>query len=268
MTTLGRGHATVRLVRGLRRERVRRDAEGLFLAEGYHLAAEALASRVEVAFAIASPAIERSEEGVGLLDRLRKTGVAVHETADSVLESLQDARSPQPLLLVARQPRTDLARALDTRGCFPLVTVTHGLQDPGNLGSILRTSDAAGATGLVACGEGVDLFHPRAVRATMGSIFRLPVAVAEAETLLDELFRRGIDSLAADPRAPGTHVECEMTGPVALWIGREGAGLPAPLLDRVPRRVRIPMEPGVESLSAGAAAAVLLYEARRQRSRS
>ena len=267
MTTLGRGHATIRLVRSLRRDRARRDAEGLFLAEGFHLAAEALSVRVDVVLAITSPAIERSDEGVDLRERLRTSGVEVHETTDAVLQTLQDARSPQPLLLVVRRPPMGLAEVLDRTSGVPLVMATHGLQDPGNLGSVLRTAEAAGATGLVACGEGVDLFHPRVVRATMGSIFRLPVAAAEAEPVLEDLQRRGIESVAADSRAPDGYDEADLTRPTALWIGGEGGGLPASVLERVSRRVRIPMAAGVESLSAGAAAAVLLYEAHRQRKR-
>jgi len=267
MTTLGRGHATIRLVRSLRRERARRDGEGLFVAEGFHLAAEALSVPVDVTLAITSPAIERSDEGVDLLERLRTSGVEVHETTDAVLQTLQDARSPQPLLLVVRRPPTGLAEVLDATSGVPLVMATHGLQDPGNLGAVLRTAEAAGATGLVACGEGVDLFHPRVVRATMGSIFRLPVTAVKAEPVLEDLQHRGIESVAADPRAPDGYDEADMTRPTALWIGREGGGLPSAVLDRVSRRVRIPMAPGVESLSAGAAAAVLLYEAHRQRNR-
>ena len=227
MTTLGRGHATIRLVRSLRRDRARRDAEGLFLAEGFHLAAEALSVRVDVALAITSPAIERSDEGVDLRERLRTSGVEVHETTDAVLQTLQDARSPQPLLLVVRRPPMGLAEVLDRTSGVPLVMATHGLQDPGNLGSVLRTAEAAGATGLVACGEGVDLFHPRVVRATMGSIFRLPVAAAEAEPVLEDLQRRGIESVAADSRAPDGYDEADLTRPTALWIGGEGGGLPA-----------------------------------------
>jgi TrmH family RNA methyltransferase len=267
MTTLGRGHATIRLVRALRRDRARRDAEGLVVAEGYHLAAEALAAGADVRFAIASPAIERSEEGVELRRRLLDAGIEVHEAADAVLESLQDARSPQPLLVVARRPDTALAGALGERSGVPLVVATYGLQDPGNLGAVIRTAAAAGATGLVACGDGVDLFHPRALRATMGAIFRLAVANAEVEAVVEAFTQRDLESLAADPRASLRYDDCGMTGPIALWIGREGEGLPPGIVERAARRIRIPMASGVESLSAGAAAAVLLFEARRQRDR-
>jgi len=265
MTALGRSHAVVRRLRALRRSREERDAQRVFVAEGLHLAAEALEARVAVEFAIVSPAILHSPEGIAIRKRLDEAGVVVHETSDAVLESLQDARSPQPLALVVRRGDTDFAAALDARGGPALVLVTHGLQDPGNLGSIWRTADAAGATAMVACGEGVDLYHPRAVRATMGSIFRLPAATVDAATLLAELRRRGIASVAADPRAKIEHARCDLKSPVALWIGGEGAGLPPAILDAADRAVRIPMAAGVESLAAPAAAAVLLYEAARQR---
>jgi TrmH family RNA methyltransferase len=235
------------------------------VAEGLHLAAEALEADADIEFAVVSPAIERSPEGLAIRERLQQARVVVHETADTVLESLQDARSPQPMVLVARRRDPDLAAVLDERRGPALVMVTHGLQDPGNLGSILRTADAAGATAMVACGEGVDLYHPRAVRATMGSIFRLPVAMADAATVLEELRRRGIATVAADPRAEIELARCGLTSPVALWIGGEGGGLPREILDAADRTVRIPMAAGVESLAAPAAAAVLLYEAARQR---
>jgi len=265
MTTLGRSHAVVRRLRALKRSREDRDEQRVLVAEGLHLAAEALEAGADIEFAIVSPAIERSPEGLAIRERLERAGVVVHETADAVLESLQDARSPQPMVLVVRRRDPDLAAVLDERRGPALVMVTHGLQDPGNLGSISRTADAAGATAMVACGDGVDLFHPRAVRATMGSIFRLPATMADAGTLLVELRRRGIASVAADPRAKIEHVRCDMTSPVALWIGGEGGGLPPEILDAADRTARIPMAEGVESLAAPAAAAVLLYEAARQR---
>jgi len=265
MTALGRSHAVVRRLRALKRSREDRDAQRVFVAEGLHLAVEAFEAGADIEFAIVSPAIARSPEGLAIRKRLQEAGVVIHETADAVLESLQDARSPQPMALVVRRADTDLTAALDARRGPALVLVTHGLQDPGNLGSILRTADAAGATAMVACGEGADLYHPRAVRATMGSIFRLPATMADAATVLDELRRRGIASVAADPHARVDHVRCDLTSAVALWIGREGAGLPPEILDAADRTARIPMAAGVESLAAPAAAAVLLYEAARQR---
>jgi TrmH family RNA methyltransferase len=117
----------------------------------------------------------------------------------------------------------------------------------------------------VAVGDGADLRHPRAVRATAGSIFRLPAAACRREELLPRLRERGIRFIGADPRSPTDFDGVTMGGPIAIFLGAEGAGLPPDWLAAMDHRVRIPMHPGVESLSIGAAAAVLLFEARRQR---
>ena len=265
MTVLARTHSIVRRIRELRRSRERRDDEGVLVAEGYHLAEEALSCNAAIEMAIVSSAIDDSEQGARIGQRITAAGIAVHETSDAVLESLQDARSPQPVLLVIRRSETDLAATLAARPGPALVAVTHGLQDPGNLGSILRTADAAGATALIACGEGVDLYHPRTVRATMGSIFRLPVATARPDEVVDALHTAKIDSIGATPRAESDHLGVDLTRPVAVWIGREGGGLPDDVLSSLDGAVRIPMSSGVESVSAPAAATILLFEARRQR---
>ncbi len=265
---LARAHSIVRRLRALRRDRARRDAEGVLLAEGIHLAMEAIGSGADVEMAIASPRLRRSPEGAAARRRLEEEGVEVLEVPDPTLDSLQDARSPQPLLLVVRRRPATLEEVLDGRGGPALLAVLHGLQDPGNLGSALRTADAAGATGLVATGDGVDLYHPRAVRATMGSLFRLPAAACTLEALLPRLRERGIAALGSDPAAGVEYTRSDLARPVAIVLGPEGRGLPPDLLGRLDGTVRIPMHEGVESLSVGAAAAILLFEARRQRSLS
>ena len=136
MTRLGRSHATVRRIRELRHNRGQRDGERVLVAEGYHLAAEALASNASIELAVVSPAIDRSDQGTVLRERIAAAGVPLHETSDSVMESLQDARSAQPILLVVRRDDSDLASILADRSGPALVAVTHDLQDPGNLGSI------------------------------------------------------------------------------------------------------------------------------------
>jgi TrmH family RNA methyltransferase len=146
-----------------------------------------------------------------------------------------------------------------------LIVVAHGVQDPGNLGSLLRTADAAGAAAFFLTGEAADLTHPRALRATMGSIFRLPAAPAPSDRIVEALRRRGFRTVGSSPSSPvAYHVE-RWTGPLALFLGGEGGGLPVELLSRLDASVGIPMRRGVESLSVGAAAAVLLFEAARQR---
>ena len=262
---IGRHHPTVRKIRTLHRDGQRRREEGVFLAEGLNLAREALATDATVRTAVVSPRLMALEGGPELRRRLERRGVEILETADSVLEGLQDPRSPQPILLVVASRCRSLTEVLDSGNGTPLVVVVHALQDPGNLGSVLRTADAAGASAFLASGDGTDLHHPRVVRASMGSIFRLPAAVAAPEEVLEELARRGVRTFGSSPSAGVDYDRADFSGPSALFVGRESGGLPDESLARMDHTVRIPMREGLDSLSVGAAAAVLLFEAARQR---
>ena len=264
---LGRTHPTIRRLRALRRDPQRRETEAVFLAEGTHLAEEALRAGARVELALVASGLDRTPQGRDLRERLVRSGARVEHTPSDVLDSLQDARSPQPVLLVVVRPGRALDEVLDGRPGVPLLVVAHGIQDPGNLGSILRTADAAGATGFVATGGGADLFHPRAIRATMGSIFRIPCATADVDAVLGALPHRGVIAVATDTGHGLPFDVHDFRAPTALFLGSEGGGLGEDLVRRCPARVRIPMHPGVDSLSVGAAAAVLLFEASRQRQR-
>jgi TrmH family RNA methyltransferase len=262
---LGRHHPLVRRLRALRRDAGLRRAEGVYVAEGLHLAAEAIHARAPVELAVYSPGLRESVEGLSLLQKLRDVRIPHSETTPQVMESLQDARSPQPLLLLVRQVGHTLEPCLPPARTRPLFLVTCGIQDPGNLGTILRSADASGAAALLVTGESADLFHPRCVRASMGSIFRQPTVSMKLDPLLDLLRDRGVETVAADPSRGEPYDAVDLTGPVALFLGREGTGLPRDVSVRLDRAVAIPMSSGVESLSVGAAAAVLLFEAARQR---
>lgn len=265
MPLLGRQHPTIRRLRELRRDPARRRAEAVFLAEGLHLAEEALRSAAALELAVYSARLTARPEGLELLARLGAAGAELIETSPDVLDRLQDAASPQPLLLVAARAAPALDAALATEDA--LVVVADGLQDPGNLGGLVRTADAAGAAAFVAVGDAVDPYHPRAVRATMGSIFRLPPVTAAREVLGAQLDARGFRRIGTAAAAPIAYDRQALTGRVALFFGREGIGLSPELLAQLDATVSIPMRHGVESLSVGAAAAVILFEAARQRLR-
>lgn len=265
---LGRNHPLLRRLRALRRDAALRRSERLLVAEGLHLVGEALASGAEVQLAVVSPALGDRSEGRELLAALHSRAVPVHETAPRWLDALQDARSAQPILALVRWGPLSAEALLDTLNGNPLVIVAYGVQDPGNLGSIVRTADAAGAAALLTCGASADLTHPRTVRATAGSVFQLPLAHAEHSVLLRALRERGLRLLGSAPRAPLSHDQADWTGGVALFLGSEGAGLPPEILEAVDQTVGVPLRPGVESLSVGAAAAVLLFAAARQRTGS
>lgn len=262
---LGRSHPSVRRARALRRDGALREAEGVLLAEGIHLAEEALAASTPIEIVWVSPRLSAIAGGASLRARLEGAAAEIHEVPDRLLDSLQDARSPQPVLLLVRRPLDSLESVLRGRGAVPLLVIAAGVQDPGNLGALVRTADAAGATGFVAARGGADPLHPRAVRATMGSVFRLPLARAAAADLPGVLRSAGVRAVGAVPRAASDYRRLDWTAPTALLVGGEGAGLPADLLEAMDDVVSIPTHPGVESLSVGAAAAVLLFEAKRQR---
>jgi TrmH family RNA methyltransferase len=262
---LSRSHPVAKRLRALRRDRSARESEGVFVAEGIHLAEEALAAGAPIELAVVAPRLEGTPPGRALLTRLTAAGIPVHEAADATVDALQDARSPQPVLLLVRRRASSLDAVVAGRGGTPLLVVVHGVQEPGSLGAIIRTADASGATGLVATGTGTDLFHPRAIRATTGSIFRLPVAEALWDEVLDRARRAALSLIGATPRGGDSYDQVDWRGPVALVLGGEGAGLPAEIEAQLGARVAIPMREGVESLSVGAAAAVLLFEAARSR---
>ncbi|MCP3982362.1 MAG: RNA methyltransferase [bacterium] len=264
---LGRHHPTIRRIRALRRDAALRRAEGLYVAEGPRLAAEALASGARVELALTSPRLEQRADGAALLAALRERDVPHEQVADNVIDGLQDARSPQPALLLLERSEDSLERCLGRPGEVPLIVVAHRIQDPGNLGALLRTSEAAAASSLVAVGESADLFHPRVVRAAMGSSFRLPACSADEGELRRTLAGRGIARIGTRGADATRYDACDLTRPLAIHFGREGDGLPEILLTTMDDNLAIPMNAPVESLSVGAAAAVILFEAARQRSR-
>jgi TrmH family RNA methyltransferase len=215
---------------------------------------------------VTSPRLERDAEGRALLDDVRAIGTPCFETADTVLESVQDARSPQPAVAIVRRISWREDCEFEHFERAPLIVVACAIQDPGNLGALVRTACAAGATGFYACGDGADLHHPRVVRATMGALFRIATRQTSEPALREKLRTWNLRSVAADPCGPSDYRDSELRDGVALLFGNEGGGLAAPLLDSVDERVRIPLSNGVESLSVAAAAAVLLFEVARQRS--
>ena len=264
---LTRTHPLARRVRALRGDAALRRAEGVVVAEGIHLAVDALRSGVAIEAAIFSSRLLDGAEGRELDERLRAAGVALYEAAESTLDQLQDARSPQPVVTIVTWSESDRERLLAARDRVPLVVAACGVQEPGNLGALWRTADAAGGTGFFAATSSAGLIHPRTVRASMGSIFRLPAAEGEIESFVDDARNRGFAIYGADARDAIAYDAIDWTGPIALLFGGEGAGLPPKVSDRLDARVHIPMAPGVESLSVNAAAAVLLFEAARRRKR-
>jgi len=256
-------NARVRLARSLERDRAARDRARTYLAWGIHLAQEALAAGAEVREAFVAPGLERDAEGRALLEHLRRAGVPVARAARRILESIVEGSGDQGIVMLVLRPERDLRSLMASAPT--LLVAAHGVQDPGNLGSIIRTARALGAEALMALQGCADPFGSRAVRAAMGAQFTLPVGCADAASALAALRQAGVALVAADAAGPESPTEIDLRRPAAILVGSEGSGLPSPILEAADHRVRIPMAPGVGSLNVHAAAAALLYEAARQR---
>jgi TrmH family RNA methyltransferase len=262
---LSRTDPLARRLRSLRGDAKLRESENVFVAEGIHLAIDALAAGALIDAAVVAPRLSESDNGRNLERLLREKVADVHVCSDATIDALQDARSPQPVVLIVRRTSPALTTVIAGREGTPLVVVACGVQEPGNLGALWRTADAAGASGFVATEGSAHLTHPRTVRASMGAIFRLPAAEASMDDVLDEIKKRNLSLVGANARAAAAYDAVDWTGPLALLFGGEGSGIPQQAEDALDLRVAIPMAPGVESLSVNAAAAVLLFEAARKR---
>jgi TrmH family RNA methyltransferase len=233
------------------------------LLEGPKLVLEALGAGLRVVEAAAAPGAGRTTTGERAIEALAGRGVAVRRMSEDLLASLSEADTAQGLLAVAERPRFDVERIFDAT---PLVLVADGVQNPGNLGGLLRSAEAAGATGAMLTAGTADPFSWKALRGSMGSAFRLPhVRGHPIDRVLDLLEARGVRVVATAADGDGRYDEADLRGPVAIVVGAEGAGLPVAVRSRAAARVRIPLHPPVESLNVGVAAALLLFEAARQR---
>ena len=239
-----------------------RGAGALMLLDGWHLLAEAAGANVVVEkIAICGPPTAKEQT---IVDRLRRNGAAVVEVSGSVLNALSPVNSPTGVVASARVPVVSSASVLKPSPA--LVLAAAGLQDPGNAGAIIRSAAAAGATGVVLDELSADPWGWKALRASMGSAFQLPVVRSRAlASLIKEWKSAGTRIVATMPRGGVSMYDVDFTKPIAVLLGGEGAGLPEDLAAGADMRVSIPMHGAVESLNAAVAAAILLYEAQRQR---
>lgn len=259
-----RANPRFKMLKALSRRRVR-EREGVYIADGFHLVGEALRAGAFIEGLYVSPRGEGRPEGKALLAEAQARRLKVFGLADELLDELSEVAGPDGMLVVARLAYADLDRLLGELPADGLLVVADGLQDPGNLGTIIRTAHAAGAAGLISAPDTVDPFNGKTLRAAMGSHFHLPLARAAAERIGPALRAAGVRLLAADPHAGEEVWRTDLRGRVALLVGSEAAGPRRQLRHAADLRVRIPMPGGAESLNAAVAAAIVLYEAVRQR---
>lgn len=183
---------------------------------------------------------------------------------DDIFVRMSDTQAPQGILMVLKQPVYHIEELLQHPN--PLFLVVENLQDPGNLGTIIRTGEGAGITGVFLSSRTVDIFNPKTIRATMGSVYRVPfLYVTDMSKIMDCLREHGIRTYAAQPLGAQSYDSFSFCGPTAFLIGNEGNGLTEELSDSADSCLKIPMEGRVESLNAAVSASLLMYEAHRQR---
>jgi TrmH family RNA methyltransferase len=245
------------------RDRRERDRTGLTLIDGARELRRALDARVEVVEAFVCEPLLAGPDARAALDRLRAGAAPVLSTSEAVFAKLAFGERSEGLVAVVRIPSTALAdlRLPDA----PLLAVVEGVEKPGNLGAIMRSADGAGVDAVVAASPRTDLFNPNAIRASAGTMFTVPLGAAPTAGVKAWLLERGIRIVAARVDAARLYTELDLTGPLALVVGAEADGLTAAWAGDDVETVRLPMLGAADSLNVSISAAVLLYEARRQR---
>lgn len=247
------------------RSRDQRLAEGVILVEGLRAIIEADRARVGIETIIYAPERLRSELARETITQAQSHGATIITATAEVLDSLSDRDASQGAIAIAQRPYATI-EDIPLTGT-PLVIALHEPQDPGNVGTIARTADSAGAAALVTFGaKGVDSFDPKAIRASMGSIFSLPViALGPTEAALAALTQRNLTLVGAAGGGTVKLWEAPLARRVVILMGTERAGLPDEALAKCDVVARIPLAGHADSLNVAAAAAIMLFEAVRQR---
>jgi TrmH family RNA methyltransferase len=235
------------------------------LLDGAHLVAEALGAGAPFeAVAVSASRLERGTPEAAVTEALDRIGVPVVRVSESVLRAASPVRSPSGIVAIVGHAVSTPVQVCAGNAAF--VAAAVDVQDPGNLGALLRSAEAAGVTGVLVCGASASPFSWKAVRGSMGSVLRLPVAQMPSATgAIARMKEAGMRVVGAAPRGGRPPDDVTWTGAVGLLLGGEGGGLTDELLAACDEQVTIPMAPPVESLNVSAAGAVLFYAARRQR---
>ncbi len=247
------------------RDRRERDRQGLTVVDGVREVRRAIESGAEVVEAFVCEPLLAGPDARAALDGLARAGSTVTTTTEGVFEKLAFGDRAEGLLAVIRIPDLSLERV--TLPADPLVVVIEGVEKPGNIGAVLRSADGAGADALVAASPRTDPFNPNAIRASAGTIFSVPVAAATSEDVLAWARTSGLRIVATRVEGGRPYTEVDLRGPLAIVLGAEADGLTGAWSAADIEAVTIPMRGIADSLNVSVAAAVLLFEARRQRDR-
>lgn len=247
-----------RLVALSQKAKARRE-EDVFIVEGPRMFQEAPKDWIKEVYV--------SESFLAKNDKVLLENIRYEVVSDEVFKKISDTQTPQGVLSVLKKPHYDLEQAINNaKENVPLFVILEDIQDPGNLGTIMRAGEGAGISGVIMTDKTVDLFNPKVIRSTMGSIYRVPYYVVNGlDEAIDRLKENDVMVYAAHLEDSIDYDKKDFKKPTAFLIGNEGNGLKRETADRASEYIKIPMLGQVESLNAAVATTVLMYEAARQR---
>jgi TrmH family RNA methyltransferase len=252
----------------LRQARAVRDGkiEELIYVEGLRLCEEAQRSNLTIEALIVSDELLRKERAAQAIAELSRVSKRTASVSEKLLESISFTKTPQGIVVLAERPDSSEQRLAQSVGTNPLLVVLHQINNPVNVGAILRTAEAAGATGVITTQNTTDPFSPKSLRGAMGSAFRLSIWSGPSfEQVVGWCRVRGIVTACADAEATTDYTDLDWTKGTALFVGPESTGFTAEELMNADQKVKIPMKGLAESLNVSVAAGILLFEAARQR---
>ncbi len=251
------GNAQVKELLQLQKKSKARNERNVFVVEGIKMFSEAPRNRIEKVF-ISETLFNRKKQELNL------DGLKIEILSDKVFSHVSDTKTPQGILCIVRQKKTKLEEIFAQNPAH--LMILDNLQDPGNLGTIVRTAEGAGVSGIILSKDCVDIYNPKTIRSTMGSIYRMPfLYVEDLENTIDEVKKQGIKVYAAHLQGKNNYDEENYKTGCAFLIGNEGNGLRDEIAEKADIWVKIQMHGQVESLNAAIASSILMFEVCRQR---
>lgn len=260
-------NANIKEVVQLRKKSKARSQAGAFLVEGIRMIQEVPKERL-VKLYVTEGFYKKYQQELEVL-RSKERGVKPELVSDTVFAYMSDTKTPQGVLGIVKQVDYSMRELLEVTEGKPHLMVLDNLQDPGNLGTIFRTAEAAGVTGILMSRDCVDIYNPKTIRSTMGAIYRMPfVYVDDLQKAIGTLKEHGVHTYAAHLDGKHAYDQEDYREGTAFFIGNEGNGLRPEIAACADTWIRIPMHGQVESLNAAVAASVLMFEVSRQRRNS
>lgn len=244
-------------------DRKDRDETALFLIEGYRELLRYVENGGKPLELFYCPDLFLGTNEAALIEKICQTQASLYQCSSAIMRKLSYRDRPDGLVAVAKQEHHGIKEIQFRK--IPFLVVAEAIEKPGNLGTILRSSDASGVDGLILCDRCTDIYNPNVVRASVGTLFTVPIFEASSKETIAWLKKQNIQIAAATPQAKVEFTKTDFTGPIAIVVGTEQLGLSQKWMDEADIQVRIPMMGAADSLNVATATTLLLYEVLRQR---